>query len=136
MVFAILACIVYLTFDIILLEINVGPQLDIWSTRQILVHPDVDLHDNGKKVYYTTRFFEFENTTAPLQGACNKTVPEIIPQLNSYIAGNSCVKLRFASSLDNYPLTALASAPGSGNTWVRHLIQQLTGRWKGGDNLK
>ena len=24
-------------------------------------------------------------------------------------------------------VTALASAPGSGNTWVRYLLQQLTG---------
>ena len=26
------------------------------------------------------------------------------------------------------PLTGLVSFPGSGNTWVRHLVQQLTGR--------
>ena len=26
------------------------------------------------------------------------------------------------------PITALASFPGSGNTWVRHLLQQSTGR--------
>ena len=26
-----------------------------------------------------------------------------------------------------YPLTALASFPGSGNTWLRHLIHQATG---------
>ena len=26
------------------------------------------------------------------------------------------------------PMTALASFPGSGNTWVRHLLQQSTGR--------
>lgn len=34
------------------------------------------------------------------------------------------VKLRFDSSL---PVTALYSYPGSGNTWVRHLLQQATG---------
>lgn len=31
------------------------------------------------------------------------------------------------------PLTALASFPGSGNTWVRHILQQATGKtvkWK------
>ena len=27
------------------------------------------------------------------------------------------------------PLTALASFPGSGNTWVRHLLQQATGKF-------
>ena len=26
------------------------------------------------------------------------------------------------------PVTALASVQGSGNTWLRHLLQQLTGR--------
>ena len=26
-------------------------------------------------------------------------------------------------------VTALASVPGSGNTWVRHLLQQATGQW-------
>ena len=28
-------------------------------------------------------------------------------------------------------VTALASAPGSGNTWVRYLLQQLTGQYSG-----
>ena len=27
------------------------------------------------------------------------------------------------------PMTGLVSFPGSGNTWVRHLIQQMTGKW-------
>ena len=30
------------------------------------------------------------------------------------------------------PLTALASSPGAGNTWVRYLIQQFTGYVTGG----
>ena len=34
-------------------------------------------------------------------------------------------KLHFGKGL---PLTALFSAPGCGNTWVRHLIQQSTGK--------
>ena len=33
-------------------------------------------------------------------------------------------------SKTSLPLTALASFPGSGNTWVRHLLQQATGRTK------
>ena len=38
-----------------------------------------------------------------------------------------CVKLHFADT-DNYlPATALASFPGSGNHWLRHLVQQTTG---------
>ena len=27
------------------------------------------------------------------------------------------------------PVTALASFPGSGNTWVRHLLEQLSGEY-------
>ena len=38
----------------------------------------------------------------------------------------SCLPLQFSSSI-RFPPTALASHPGSGNTWSRHLIQQLTG---------
>ena len=44
-----------------------------------------------------------------------------------YIGGGengSCVELGLSPS--PLPLTALASFPGSGNTWVRHLIQQIT----------
>ena len=38
-----------------------------------------------------------------------------------------CVKLHYADT-DNYlPRTALASFPGSGSHWLRHLIQQTTG---------
>ena len=36
-----------------------------------------------------------------------------------------CAILKFA--YPRFPLTAPASFPGSGNTWTRHLIQQLTG---------
>lgn len=38
-----------------------------------------------------------------------------------------CQKLHFREKY-LLPLTALASFPGCGNTWVRHLIQQATGR--------
>ena len=37
----------------------------------------------------------------------------------------SCRKLDFSDTAQ--PLVALASWPGSGNTWMRHLIQQVTG---------
>ena len=33
-------------------------------------------------------------------------------------------------SKTSLPLTALVSFPGSGNTWVRHLLQQATGKTK------
>jgi len=34
------------------------------------------------------------------------------------------------------PVTGLVSFPGSGNTWVRHLIQQMTGNTYGNISLK
>ena len=37
-----------------------------------------------------------------------------------------CLQVKFSTS-PKMPRTALASHPGSGNTWTRHLIQQLTG---------
>lgn len=37
----------------------------------------------------------------------------------------NCQSLHY--SKDRLPLTALASFPGAGNTWLRHLIQQATG---------
>ena len=39
----------------------------------------------------------------------------------------SCMPLKFSETV-KFPHTALASHPGSGNTWSRHLIQQLTGQ--------
>jgi hypothetical protein len=40
----------------------------------------------------------------------------------------SCLPLKFSTSY-KFPKTVLASHPGSGNTWSRHLIQQLTGKF-------
>ena len=36
-----------------------------------------------------------------------------------------CHEMKFANP--SLPTTALASFPGSGNTWIRHLIQEATG---------
>ncbi|XP_006814402.1 sialate:O-sulfotransferase 1-like, partial [Saccoglossus kowalevskii] len=41
---------------------------------------------------------------------------------------NSSCELRFS---ENLPVVALASPPGAGNTWVRHLLQQATGIYTG-----
>ena len=50
----------------------------------------------------------------------------ILPQTHSQTNHQKdCQRLRFSSK--KLPVTALASFPGSGNTWVRHLIQQATG---------
>ena len=39
----------------------------------------------------------------------------------------SCLPLKF-STHHRFPKTALVSHPGSGNTWSRHLIQQISGK--------
>jgi hypothetical protein len=48
-----------------------------------------------------------------------KSTKEIYPE-------GDCLKRRFGTG-GEFPLTALASFPGSGNTWSRHLIEQSTG---------
>ena len=48
-----------------------------------------------------------------------------IPSTLQYTRDNECAPLHFSSVA--LKKTALASYPGSGNTWHRHLIQQLTG---------
>ena len=52
--------------------------------------------------------------------------PDCIHDSKQQAVMQGCVNLNYSSS--HLPLTALASYPGSGNTWVRHLIQQLTGK--------
>ncbi|KAL4237963.1 hypothetical protein ACF0H5_002673 [Mactra antiquata] len=39
----------------------------------------------------------------------------------------NCTEKRVKLSKHNLPITGLSSFPGSGNTWTRHLIQQMTG---------
>lgn len=44
---------------------------------------------------------------------------------------SSCdVDIKFMPS-GSMPLVALVSAPGSGNTWLRHLIEKVTGIFTG-----
>ena len=52
-------------------------------------------------------------------------MPRPLPLGDPQPAPTACPpKLKFSKGL---PKTALFSAPGCGNTWVRHLIQQTTG---------
>lgn len=43
-----------------------------------------------------------------------------------FLSKPSCKRIRLSSK--PLPITALASFPGSGNTWLRHLVQQATGK--------
>lgn len=42
--------------------------------------------------------------------------------------GNTGMCISPVFAVPPVPLTALASCPGSGNSWLRHLLQQATGR--------
>ena len=42
-----------------------------------------------------------------------------------------CKPLTYLSPHSGHPRTALASFPGAGNTWVRLLVQQMSGVWTG-----
>ena len=45
-----------------------------------------------------------------------------------------CANLTLLEALDPPgPITALASMPGSGNTWMRHLLQLATGHYTGSE---
>jgi hypothetical protein len=57
------------------------------------------------------------------RGQCtNFTHFDLLPQHN---VSKNCVPLHYSDV--NLTRTALASVPGSGNTWLRHLVQQTTG---------
>lgn len=43
----------------------------------------------------------------------------------------SCRPMTYLAPHSGHPATALASFPGAGNTWVRLLVQQMTGVWTG-----
>merc|ERR1711892_825900 len=45
-------------------------------------------------------------------------------------ATDRCTAVRFGQT-DSFPLTSLTSYPGSGNTWVRYLIEEYTGYYTG-----
>ena len=52
-----------------------------------------------------------------------------------FAAGNSaesnrCTDVQFGEP-GTFPLTSLSSYPGSGNTWVRYLIEEFTGFYTG-----
>lgn len=41
-----------------------------------------------------------------------------------------CSQVQFGSE-NQFPMTSLSSYPGSGNTWVRYLIEEYTGYYTG-----
>jgi len=67
--------------------------------------------------------------TAKYNGECNITeeaFSEIFSPVN--FRGVSCPERRAGPPTVDRDMVALASFPGSGNTWTRHLAERLTGR--------
>ena len=59
-----------------------------------------------------------------ISSSCTTYQPALQPKYSaSRLSG--CVALNFSTT--PLPLTALASVKGAGNTWTRHLIQEITG---------
>ena len=57
----------------------------------------------------------------------NKTDQDFPPTENMEKEAGNCRQVQFSKR--KLPLTYLSSSPGSGNTWVRHLLQQATGKY-------
>jgi hypothetical protein len=72
---------------------------------------DTKLNDGSKKFEYEAKV-QNVNTT---------------PIKNSKTEADNCTKKEVVLSQTNLSITGLVSFPGSGNTWTRHLIQQMTG---------
>ncbi|XP_077866234.1 sialate:O-sulfotransferase 1-like [Saccoglossus kowalevskii] len=59
----------------------------------------------------------------------NHTTPSINSTLGGLFKDTGDCDIRFAEQ--KLPVVALASPPGAGSTWVRHLLQQATGIYTG-----
>ena len=70
-----------------------------------------------------------ENDTAAVNDVINvKNDPaELINDVDEISNASSCRQRTVTLSKTPLSITGLVSFPGSGNTWVRHLIQQMTG---------
>ncbi|XP_060603790.1 WSCD family member GA21586-like [Ruditapes philippinarum] len=72
---------------------------------------DIRLNDGSKGFKYGAQFQKFNTSRIG----------------NSKTEADNCTKKEVLLSQTNLPITGLVSFPGSGNTWTRHLIQQMTG---------
>ena len=81
---------------------------------------------------FKTNMSKFSNTKLVRKGENYNTQAKWIniniskEQVN--IKSKMCTLKNATLSRVSLPITGLVSFPGSGNTWVRHLIQQMTGK--------
>ena len=57
----------------------------------------------------------------------NNDVAKLIDDVDEKSNASGCRQRTLKLSKTPLPIPGLVSFPGSGNTWVRHLIQQMTG---------
>ena len=55
---------------------------------------------------------------------------ELVQEATEKEASGRCTAVKFGEK-GSFPLTSLSSYPGSGNTWVRYLIEEYTGYYTG-----
>ena len=71
-----------------------------------------------------------ERKDDPVVDVSKNGMTEIIVHRVRHIKRKNCTDIRYSPF--PLPKTALASFPGSGNTWARHLIQLASGKVKDG----
>ena len=84
--------------------------------------------DNDVKVTNSQAKNETKKNVNSLSNLANETDNKEHATPTNETNPKNCQPLRFADARNPFPLTALSSYPGSGNTWIRHLIQQATGQ--------
>ena len=89
------------------------------------VHTKINLFrfEHFMRVPLKIRNSSLEHTSANTWKANNNGKLTNHPNINKTFT--HCQKMKFANP--SLLTTALASFPGSGNTWIRHLIQEATG---------
>ena len=95
------------------------------SVKELLIFPEVLEEDIG---------FHNEQADIPYDphdtirlSTENKTNQDSPPTKNVQKKAGNCREVQFSKT--KLPLTYLTSSPGSGNTWVRYLLQQATGKY-------
>ena len=96
-------------------DYRINEELDSMSSCRILMDDEVIL----RAMKYGSSKISNYGKTKPLE-------PDTKSKRRNKTGMKDCRPLGFSQT--SLPMTALASFPGSGNTWVRHLLQQATGK--------
>ena len=110
-----------------------GPVVKIKKTQHKARSEEIHVHIPYKPVYKSSCILT--KTTVPMIDPFRSGTRPSGTKYNTSMSRDyiypDCSDIGFRKHQWPLPDTALASAPGSGNTWLRHIIQQLTGRENG-----